>query len=213
MIDRIMQFLPSILVIASIAISTFIYLKVVIKKIGPAWKSVEWHSKNKWKVIWLVGAPAVNVWAPTAEELIFRAPIIIAFGTMSSSAWIGILISSAVFGAIHWFGKKINILEILSEKEAGNIKTDNLDTELSELEATQSKRVRIQRIAHVFTTMPLGVLSGYYGIKYQSIWVSVSIHAIWNLVMPIILPLFVLIVVLSVLGISTLWIKLRWSRS
>lgn len=211
MTDRIMQFLPSISIITSMAVFTFVYLKVVIKKIGPAWKSVEWHSKNEWKVIWLVGIPAMYVWAPTAEELIFRAPLIMAFETISSSAWVGILASSVVFGAIHWFGKKISILEIISEKKSGNTKTDNLDSELSELETTQAKRVRIQRILHVFTTIPLGILSGYYGIKYQSIWVSVGIHATWNIVIPIILPLFALIVLrsFSALGISTLWDKFQ----
>ncbi|GEM_PF-6607109 len=62
----------------------------------------------------------MNIFAPTAEELIFRAPLVIAFGTLSLFAWMGIAVSSVAFGAIHWFGKKISRLEVLSEKDSGN---------------------------------------------------------------------------------------------
>lgn len=212
MTDRIHQFLPSILIIGSISVFTYIYLKVAIKRIGPSWKSIEWHSQNKWKVTWLIGTPVCNVWAPTAEELVFRAPLIIAFGALSPSAWIGILASSVVFGAVHWFGKKINILEILSKKESGGIKSDDFEAEVAKIEASEAKRIHVQRILHVLTTILLGILSGYYGIKYQSIWVSVGIHSLWNFVMPIIFALIIAIVLFSGLGVLTLRDKLRLSR-
>lgn len=207
--ERIEQFLPSILILLGIAVLAFIYLKFTIKRLGQNFKSVEWHQENKWKVMWSIGIPAQNIWAPTAEELIFRAPLIVAFSVISPQAWIGILVSSVAFAAIHWFGKKVNILEIISKKEKGDAKTDSVEAELAQIEEASPRGMRIRRIAHVIAVIPLGVLAGFYGIEYQSIWISVGIHAMWNLFMPLILLILAFIVSLLFLGVSSLWDRIH----
>jgi membrane protease YdiL (CAAX protease family) len=210
--ERVLVFLPSVLVIAGIAAAIFIYLKWIIKRFGDDFKSVEWHKQNQWKVIWSVGTPLTNVWAPTIEELVFRAPIIIAFSAMSSFAWYGVLTSSILFSLAHWFGKKIWMPEILSERENGDHKSDDVVEEVDRLHQEAGNRILMTRIAHVVLTLPLGILAGYYGIKYQSIWVSVGIHSVWNLVMPTVVPLLILVVMLGFLALSSLWDKVRWSK-
>ena len=210
--ERIYAFLPSVLVIACIAGATFLYSKWVVKRFGDNFKSVEWHKKNQWKVIWTVGIPLTNVWAPAVEELIFRAPLIIAFSAVSSIAWYGVFASSGLFALSHWFGKKIWMPEILSARENGNHKSDDVVAEVNRLNAEEGKMIMVRKVLHVVFTLPLGILAGYYGIKYQSIWVAFGIHSVWNLIMPVVLPILMLLGVLAFLGISFLWDRVRWRR-
>ena len=210
--ERIYTFLPSVLVIACIAGATFFYLKWITKYFGNNFKSIEWHEKNKWKVIWTVGTPLTNVCGPAAEELIFRASLIIAFSAVSSVAWYGIFASSGLFALIHWFGKKIWMPEILSARENGNHKTDDLEAEVNRLHSEERKMIMVRKVLHVVFTLPLGILAGYYGIKYQSVWVAFGIHSIWNLIMPAVLSLLILLGMFAFLGISSLWDRVRWKR-
>jgi len=211
-VERIYVFLPSVLVIAVIAGATLLYLKWVIKRFGDDFKSVEWHKKNQWKVIWTVGTPLTNAWAPAVEELIFRAPLIIAFSAMSSVAWYGVFASSGLFALSHWFGKKIWMPEILSAKENGNHKSDDVVAEIDRLHTEEGKMIMVRKVLHVIFTLPLGILAGYYGIKYQSVWVAFGIHSVWNLVMPAVLPILMLLGMLASVGISSLWDRVRWRR-
>lgn len=210
--ERIYAFLPSVLIIAAIAGATLLYLKWVIKRFGDNFKSVEWLKKNQWKVVWTVGTPLTNVWAPAVEELIFRAPLIIAFSAMSSVAWYGVFASSGLFALSHWFGKKIWMQDILSAKENGNHKSDDVVAEVDRIHTEEGKMILVRKILHIVFTLPLGILAGYYGIKYQSVWVAFGIHSVWNLIMPAVLPILMLLGVLAFLGISSLWDRLRWRR-
>jgi len=210
------MFLPSILVIACIASATLLYLKWIVKRFGDKFKSVEWREKNKWKFFWIVGLPNRGLGSPFVEELFFRAPLIIAFSAMSSFAWYGVLASSCLFSLSHWFGKKISMPEILSKRENSNHKSDDIETEIERLHQDKGKEIVVRRMLHMFFSLILGILAGYYGIKYQSIWVSVGIHSAWNLIMAEILPLFVLLFVslglLIYFAISSLWKRVRWRR-
>lgn len=208
--ERIYAFLPSVLVIACVAGATLLYKKWVIKRFGDNFKSVEWHKKNQWKVMWTVGMPLTNVWAPAVEELIFRAPLIVAFSAMSSVAWYGVFASSGLFALSHWFGKKIGMLDILSAKENGNHKSDDVVAEMNRLHTEKGKMIMVRKVLNVVCTLPLGILAGYYGIKYQSVWVAFGIHLVWNLVMPAVLPLLMLLGMLTFFGISSLWDRMRW---
>lgn len=210
--ERIYVFLPSVLILACIAGATLFYLKWITKYFGNNFKSVEWHEKNKWKVVWTVGAPLTNVWGPAVEELIFRAPLIIAFSAVSSVAWYGIFASSGLFAFIHWLGKKILMPDILSARENGNHKSDDVVTEMNRLHQEEGKMIMVRKVLHIVFTLPLGILAGYYGIKYQSIWVAFGIHSIWNLIMPAVLPLLILLGMLVFFGISSLRDRVRWKR-
>ena len=210
--ERVMVFLPSVLVIATIGGITLLYIKWVIKRYGDNFKSVEWHQRNVWKVAWTVGTPLTNVYAPTLEELIFRAPIIIAFSSLSPFAWYGILASSVLFAFVHWFGKKILMLEIFFAQEKGESKSDNVESEIERLHQESDKDILIKRIFHVVMTFLLGILTGYYGIKYQSVWLSVGIHSAWNLIMPAVLPMLVILAMLGYFALLSLWDKVRPQR-
>lgn len=191
--DRILMFLPSVIVITIIAGITFLYLRWIVKRYKDNFKNVEWVIENKWKLVLLIGTPQQNILAPTAEELLFRAPIIIAFGAISGSAWKWIIVSAVIFSLIHWFGKKIKIDDIILHRMKGENFSNDMETEVNRL-SQNKKEVRIRKVLNVILTLPLGILAGYYGILYQSIWVSVGVHALWNLVMPIIMPLIVIII-------------------
>ena len=210
--ERIYAFLPSVLIIAVIGGATFLYLKWVVKRFGDNFKSVEWHKQNQWKVTWTVGTPLINVWAPAVEELIFRAPLIIAFSAISSVAWYGVFASSGLFALLHWFGKKIWIPEILSAKENGNHKSDDMEAEINRLHMEEGKMIMVYKVLHVVFALPVGILAGYYGIKYQSVWVAFGIHSVWNLIMPTVLLILMLLGVLAFNGISSLWDRIRWRR-
>ena len=207
--ERIYSFLPSVLIIAVIAGVAHFYVKWAIKRFGDNFKSVEWHRNNHSKVMWTVGAPFVNVLAPALEELVFRAPLIIAFSTMSLSAWYGVVISSGLFALVHWFGKKIWISDILLARENGNHKSDILGAEVKRLNAEEGKMVMMRKVLHIVFTLPLGILAGYYGIKYQSLWVAFGIHFAWNLIVPTLLQILVALVVI---GTSFLMDIMRWRR-
>lgn len=210
--EKIYAFLPSVLIIACIAGAMLLYLKWIIKRFGDNFKSVEWHKKNQWKVIWIVGTPLTNVWAPAVEELIFRAPLIIAFSATSSVAWYGVFASSGLFALMHWFGKKIWMPDILFARENDDHKTDDVMAEMDRLYTEEGKMIIVRKVLNVIFSLLLGILAGYYGIKYQSIWVAFGIHSAWNFIMPAVLPLLVLLGVLIFVGISSLWDRVRWRR-
>ena len=203
--ERFLTFLPSVLVIASIALITRVYLKWIIGRFDENAKSVQWHQQNKWKVFWLVGMPVQIVWAPTVEELIFRAPLVLAFSGMSSFAWYGILTSAVLFSLMHWSGKKIWMPEILLARAEGSHKSDDIGEEVERLHQEAGKKILVSRISHVIFALLAGISAGYYGILYQSIWVSVGIHAAWNLVMPVVVQLLLLVVMIFYVLLSLLW--------
>lgn len=175
-------------------------------------KSIEWYKENEWKVECLLGIPTINIFAPILEELIFRTPLIILFSNINSSAWIGIFVSALAFASIHYFGNQIKLFEVLAAKESGQIKTDNSLEGITETEKIQAQQMKIRRLSHVVCTFPLGILTGYYGIKYQSIWLSVGIHSAWNLLMPIFLLLLMILVSCAYSSVADAWDRFQWKH-
>ncbi len=205
--EKIDPFLPSISIISFITAFMLIYLKLIFKHFGDNFKSVEWQKNNKWKVAWLFASPGQYLAAPVAEELIFRAPIIVAFSTISSSAWYGIWVSAVLFAVIHWFGPKISAEELILEQEKHKNITDDVVTEAKRISQKASGRVLLVRFAHTICVLPLGILAGYYGIKYQSIWVSCGIHATWNIFMPVLVMIFLALIAIVIFCTVFLWNK------
>lgn len=198
MVERISYFLPSILIILAIALATFVYFKLINKRLDLKSRNLEWYRQNRWKVSFLVGIPAINVLAPTAEELIFRAPIIVIFSSLTCGAWVGIIVSAVIFAITHWWGNKFSFKEINeAAKGESQAQADDLTTAIKHLEESKAKELKIRRLLHVGVTFILGILFGYFGIKYQSIWLCVGIHAAWNLVMPIVALIVGLIVAIA----------------
>ena len=133
-----------------------------------------------------------------------------AFGAISSEAWRGIYAAGAAFALTHWFGKKIPFVEVLSAQKNGDCESDDLKSEINRISQKLGKKTIMARKAfHVVTSSPLGILTGYYGIKHQSVWVAVGIHSAWNLVMPIIVPITIQLLIffgtLAITCLSSLW--------
>ncbi|MBI2064526.1 MAG: CPBP family intramembrane metalloprotease [Candidatus Yanofskybacteria bacterium] len=210
MIERFFQFLPSMAVLASIAIVTLIYRRLVSRRFRERMKSIKWCKENQWKIIWLIVVPFYCVRAPFAEELIFRAPLIVIFSDLSGNAWLGIWISGLLFSSVHCFGDKINLCHVLLAKDGGEAKTDSLETRIADIKKKQAKRLKIIKLIHPISVLPLGILSGYYGIKYQSIWASVGVHFIWNLIVPFIIVLLVLMILKARVSARKTWHTLRY---
>jgi len=176
-VERIYIFLPSILALACIAGIAFLYLKWIARRLGDNFTNEEWREKNVAKILLTVGAPTYYVFAPAVEELIFRAPLIILFGAMTSFAWYGILISSVLFALMH----------LLSQEER--------------------KKTLAHKAYRFVATFVLSVLAGYYGIVNQSIWTSFGIHVAWNIIAPALLFIFTLLLIVIHTAIMSLWDK------
>lgn len=177
--ERIRLFLPSILIITSIAAATNLYLWRTNKAFEL--KGIDWVKAHAWACLWKLKAPTLFVWAPTAEELVYRAPIIVIFSAMSENAWYGVIASGVLFGLTHLKNQGEEI-DQLFEEDGG-------------------RYAKIAfKLLHVIITMCMGMLCGYYGIQYQSIWVSVGLHAAWNLFVPFLFSLLgiVLMVIFSI---------------
>lgn len=185
LIARVSLFLPSIAIIASIASITGIYARNALLAYGENLTSVEWVIENQKKINLKFSLPMINIWAPTAEEVVFRAPIIIGFSALTYYAWYGIIISSALFAALHWRGHKLHFGEITTFDSAGKPKTDDVQKRFDAVGHEKRKEVLVRKVFHVFVSFWAGILFGYLGIQYQSLWAAVMAHAAWNLFAPI----------------------------
>ena len=187
--ERIGHFLFSLLLMGSITAALWIYQIVMRRRWKKELDSIAWWKENRWKAFWRLLGPEIHLLLPFREELIFRAPLIIAFGFLSPHAWIAVLLVATVFAALHsLLGKKLTLSEVFSEHEKRHLETDSLKETISFLKEAKKKEIRIRRLLHPVLILPLGILTGYYGIQYQSIWVAVGIHVFWNL-LPILFPL------------------------
>jgi len=187
-LEKLNLFLPTMVIVLIIGLAATAYLKIIAKKWKSQLNSIKWLKEQSLKKGLLVSLPALYIAAPFMEELICRMPLIIAFDSISGRAWLGILVSALLFSGMHWFGEQggVNIIE--------DSETDDYELEVKKFEEGHRKQVIIGRIGHVLGTLPLGLLAGYFSIKYQSLWVAIAIHALWNS-----LP-FVMVVALALLG-------------
>lgn len=104
------------------------------------------------------------------------------------------------------------MLEIFSARKSNQHKIDDVVAEIDRLHQKHRKEIVIRKALHVVCTLLLGILLGYYGIKYQSVWVAFGIHTAWNLIMPFVVLLLILMGVLAEHSISSLWDRVRWRR-
>jgi|GEM_PF-1694387 membrane protease YdiL (CAAX protease family) len=212
--ERFLMFAPSLGFIALIAAAVTVYLRYAAKRWFPKEKigSVEWVGENYKMICWRLSVPAMYILSPTAEELIFRGPLLLLFSSVTSSAWIGIAVSALLFGVFHWFNPTAGFSDM--KKLA---KTDDLASAAKEVEAQQPKVTLAKRISSVLATSVLGAIAGYYAIVYQSLWAGVAVHFVWNLVLPIILPLVILSITLVVVwiagGVSSMYWRVRDSEA
>jgi len=196
-LERLLDFLPQIIVLFTIGVASIVASKILEK----LWlkgiakdkrKMIEWCKENKLKaaVGFIIGA---YLYAPTVEELIFRAALIVIFPAISGYAWLGIILSGLAFGLLHAFDDYVKIFK--TSLAVGNPKHENESVTEESKAKINGKVIRIYR---GISTGGMGILIGYFGIKYQSLYLASAIHAGWNLLM----PLFLLIVIGVTLSIA-----------
>ncbi len=153
-IGRLVDLIPQIFVISSVAIVGF-YLS---KRFGSSADTPEDRVANWFIELKRFGTNAM-IAAPSKEELLFRAPLVIVFGELSPTAWAMILYGAMIFGLMH-----LNVLHSYL---------------FTKLPAT-TLRYRIQRALHLTQTSILGVVCGYCGVASHSLWLPVLVHTLWN---------------------------------
>ncbi len=114
------------------------------------------------------------IFAPMGEELLFRGPLIIAFSSVTDNAWVGIVISALLFSIGHYLP-----FPVVSNIE-GTLYMPN-----SNLMEDFKGVIRILNSAFVFL---LGIISGYFCIRYQSLHIGIAIHSLWNLAFEQVFP-------------------------
>lgn len=180
--ENIGEHLTSILEVMCLVLLSFAYIKKTQKKYGEKLDSVQWTAKHIIARMKL-DTMTVSVCSPAVEEVLFRAPLIIMFSSLSSNAWYGIILSSALFSLLHLPKLKIaNIYTILAEWQKGNLESDSVKQESARLLSEQKVSTSKDKIIQLVVTFCLGVMFSYIGIVYQSLWLCVTVHAIWNLV-------------------------------
>ena len=213
--ERIGHFLFSLLLLGSITAALWIYQIVMRRRWKKKLDSIAWLKENRWKAFWRLSGPEIHLLLPFREELIFRAPLIVAFGSLSPHAWIAVLLAAAVVAAFHSRGNQLTLSEVLSEHEKRHLETDSLKEAISFLKEAKKKEIRIRRLSQPLHILPLGILTGYYGIQYQSIWVAVGIHVSWNLLFPILFRTFfpvAMFIIGTLIDLCILLCKLLWKR-
>ena len=160
---------------------------------------------NQFKTAMLFGVPLLNIWAPTAEELVFRGILLLCVSSLTvSCAWPAIIICATLFGLMHWFGKKVDALEIFNEAKRGESMK-----EASERLVKDDPHQNTKKAIQVCLTFVLGLVTSYLAVKYQSLWLAVGIHFVWNLLAPIVLMLLFCVVLLIVVVFGALWNLVR----
>lgn len=155
--QRILEFLPSALIVWFVQFACQIYLQVgKMLWCGNTARMRQFQlfsfqdvseAPDFNKAFFRLGLPFTLIASPCIEELLFRLPIILLHRNISSTAWISITISTMLFSLLHYHSRK-------------------------------TKHAKIMSAASSFI---IGVAAGYLGIKYQSLWASIAFHAAWNL--------------------------------
>lgn len=198
MYERLQNLSLQVLIIGLSILILKVYLKILTNWIEKQpHDNIEWLKQNQIKLCFLVNVPLTLILAPTFEEFFFRLPLIVMFRDVSGNAWLGIIISAVLFGAIHYLNPSAlyvgsQILDAGKNKGQGAKFSDVA----KEVPTKEKKTILWTKLSQVVATFFLGLISGYYGIKHQSLFVSVGLHAAWNLFMPFILMVVVLIILL-----------------
>ena len=179
-----MGLLPSITVLLIVAVSFSIFFRIAASRWfgGQNHDNLErfqqWAKSNRKKAIFLFHLPTLLFFSPSWEELVYRAPLIVFFGTISGFAWLGIIVSAIAFSIIH-YRSPLNKGMAQAERKVDGRPSN---------EGKLIKKIGIDRTIISFV---LGILLGYLGIRYQSLWLCAGIHAGWNYAAPYVLPVLI----------------------
>lgn len=183
--ELFVRLLPSIVVLSVIAGIGKLYFWLINKFLHDQVNSAEWIQSHGLFTTLCLGFPLQIIVGPAIEELCFRTPTILLAGYFPSFKWAFILLSTTVFACAHWFGKKLLVEELVASDARSKHSIDNLD-DLGEIVEFEKRNEIIKRkFLHVLFAFFPGFLLSYFGVKYQSLWISYGLHAVWNLIAPL----------------------------
>jgi membrane protease YdiL (CAAX protease family) len=198
MIEKLVSFLPAIIVLSSIVVILlclyrFIPARLLDKeKLKNLKYAVQWSKEHKLRIV-LMTILVAGLYFPALEELIFRAPLIVIFDTLSGHAWIGILVSSVLFAVVHYSGKfAVTGFEAMKEMSIANREPEE---RVDRFESKRENFIKVIKWGRLISSFLIGILLGYLAIKYQSLYLCFGVHAAWNLVLRHILGILAGIVV------------------
>ncbi len=197
-VARLTQNLTGIVVLSIVVVASLFYSKFFAMKV---WKMLaEIENKTKRTLVTLpFGVLSTSVFDPATEELIFRLPLVLLFSSVTSLSWVFIVSVSVIFGVFHWNPSYRKLINAASEERGAFYQKS--EEELKEI-AKKGKDPLWAKMIGVVQSTSLGVLCGYFAVKTQNVLVAYAIHAIWNLVMPVVLMMIGLIVQLVVVSVS-----------
>lgn len=190
MIEKFYTFLPSFLIACFVLAGCVIYVRIRKRQLGEEkLDSISW-AKNSHESQFLGFLLLLGV-APIGEEILFRFPLILLYDEVSG-AWMGIIISSVVFGAFHLQNIRFHQGVMLADETD----TDSIKAETAKMGAEQPEEVRRRTVIQAIFCVGMGCLYGYIAVNTQSLWMSIAIHAAWNAIAILILPTIVVLFVI-----------------
>lgn len=207
MLERIVASGLHIQVVMSllVVLFLFVYTKLIWHT---RWFGVEhvndkqWFESHKRRVLFFVGFPAIMMLA-LGEELVFRAPLILAFESWNREAWPWVALSSIVFGLIHYGDHMFAAMRTWSSGESVKDETGaEINDYRKRLQIVKGSMVvpRVARIARMCVTGCTGFGFAYVGITWQSIYLAAGTHFVWNIGLQFLILLVVLPFLLLRLG-------------
>jgi len=177
-------------------------LRIVPRKIGvEKFNDVGWVRKNKWKIIFFLSFPVVVIVGPVLEETIFRAPLIIFFGSLTPMAWVGVIVSSLLFALSHAYNLPSLLLSEKIFRDKGVNESEKVAQVVENIKKENKSEIKAYRIVLIIVTFVLGMVAGWLGVKYQSIYPCLILHVGWNLCSILgIQAILLLLVVMCVVG-------------
>ena len=186
--ERIMLFLPEIVQIIGMVTLTLIYLRLISKRI-PVPTPLQGKAL-RYLIFFYI--PAVCILTPAFQGLLFRAPLVILFPQLTVSSWAVLLLWSAALAFLHspaasrcfaWVNKCLKRRVVNAKEEQ-------------------------QGLGHPISAFLIEALSICLGIICQSIWISVGVHAVFNLV-PLFLGILPAMVIIIMALAGRVWRFLR----
>ncbi len=171
MLERILYFLPSFLILGAIT-GIGLWFSALRRKLIKRLILLPGEDEQKKEILDNI------IFAPALVELIFRGPLILTFSSVTGLAWSGIIMLALLSALLQYL--------LFSKASLERVKA-----ELAELKEGWKKALICLADAAIFA---LGIVTGYLGILYQSIYVSVVIHSTWNLVFKLVLPAILYVV-------------------
>lgn len=155
MVERLVSILPTLALVLAVGAAVVWWYHTRPKTS----QNLEERLQNIRSELSKFGLVAV-VAAPCFEEVIFRAPLIVGFSTLTATAWLMVCQVGLLFGYTHVTVMHSRLYQDLP---------------------SSMRSLVVSRLYHVGVTGVLGVVLGYLAIQFQSLLLVIAAHVVWNI--------------------------------